>query len=113
MSLTERERRCLSDLALEIGREDPGLARMLTRGRWLPRRTRMRLSLVAFLTSRRWWQWSLAALVLGGLAAFLSTAAAPTPATDGIGAGIMVSAALLLGVVRLISGHRRRSAPDR
>jgi hypothetical protein len=72
----------------------------------------MRLSLVAFLTSRRWWQWSLAALVLGGLAAFLSTGAAPTPVTDGIGAGIMVAAAVLLGAVRLLTGRRRRSLPD-
>jgi hypothetical protein len=112
MSLTERERRCLADLALEIGREDPGLARMLTRGRWLPRRTRMRLSLVSFLSSRRWWQWSLAALVLGGLAAFLSTGLSPRPITDAIGAGIMLGAALLLAVVRLVAGHCRRSAPD-
>jgi hypothetical protein len=112
MSLTERERRCLADLALEIGREDPALARMLTHGRWLPRRTRFRLSIVSFLTSRQWWQWSLAALLLGGLAAFLSTGASPRPVTDAIGAGIMVAAAIMLGVVRLVTGRRGRSAPD-
>lgn len=111
MSLTERERRCLEDLALEISHEDPALARMLTRGRWLPRRARMRLSVLSFLTSRRWWQWCLALMTIGGLVVFLVAGVPPSPVTDTVGAAIMLTGAAVLCVVRLVAGHRRRRNP--
>ncbi len=110
MSLTERERRCLEDLAQEIMRDDPILARMLTRGRWLPRRARLWVAGMAFLASRRWWQWLFVVVMVGGVVVLLATVEAPRPVVVTVGAGILAIGSALLCGIRLLVHHRRRRA---
>lgn len=110
MSLTERERRCLDDLAREISHDDPDLAHRLTRGGWLPRRTRMRLSVLAFLGGRRWWQWIAAAAMVTGAVLVLASMDDSRSAVAVTGAAVLVPVSIALCVTRLAVHRRRRRA---
>lgn len=106
MSLTQRERRCLDDLAQEFRHDDPLLAHMLTRGRWLPRRTRVWVSAASFVRTRRWWQYLLAVAAVGGLTTLIVAARAARPAAFLVGASLLVGTSVVVCVASVVRRHR-------
>lgn len=112
MSLTDRERRCLDDFAQEFRRDDPLLAHMLTRGRWLPRRTRLWVSAAAFVRTRRWWQYLLMAVAVCGLITLMVAVLGAHPVAFIVGASVMVGASAAVCVISVVRRRRGLRADD-